>query len=210
MHLGIIADGNGRWAEKRNLPRWEGHEAGASNVKEIVEVLKGRVEYLTLFGFSTENWNRSTNEVRHLFRIMEQYVDGPYLDYCLGHNIRIYHFGRKDRIPQSLKNAIDKAVELTKGNNSMHIGFCLDYGSREELTNAASRGSIENYLYTNPFPDVDLIIRTGGEHRLSNFLLWQSAYAEIYFSDTLFPDLNKEELDGVLSWFKSRERKFGR
>ena len=214
MNIGIIADGNGRWAEKRGLSRVKGHEAGAENIKRVVGYLKGKTEYLTLYGFSTENWNRSQEEIAHLFRLMIERVDGDLLKWCLDEGIRLYHFGRRDKLPESLLCAIDRAVILTSRNGEMHVGFCLDYGSRDEIENAArwygGTGNFHNYLYTCTFPDVDLVIRTGGEHRLSNFLLYQSAYAEIYFTETLFPDLGEKELEYILSWFQSRKRTYGR
>ena len=213
VNIGIIADGNGRWAESRGLPRVRGHEAGAENIKGIIACLKGKADYLTLYGFSTENWNRSREEVNHLFRIMEEHVNGVLLEWCIENGIRLYHFGSRDRLPEGLLNAMDRARMLTSRNRKMHVGFCLDYGAREEIENAARLydGNLrfQDYLYTYSFPDVDLIIRTGGEHRLSNFLLYQSAYAEIYFTDTLFPDLGEKELMRILDWFKSRRRTFG-
>ena len=216
MHVGIIADGNGRWAERRGLPRVEGHEAGAANISKVVDALEGKVDYLTLFGFSTENWNRPKEEVDALFGIMERYLVGPLGDMYLDKGMRFHHFGSREGLPEGLLRALDKLRIQTRNNGNMHIGFCLNYGSRFEIEAAArlwknhENFSFRDCLNSHMFPDVDLIVRTGGEQRLSNFLLYQSAYAEIYFTQTLFPDLDKEELDIVLAWYKSRKRTFGK
>lgn len=213
MNVGIVADGNGRWAERRGLPRTVGHGVGTSSVERVVFYLKGKVTHLVLYGFSTENWNRPEAEVVFLFELMEESVRGRLLQRCLSEGVRLYHFGRRDRLPVSLLQAVDRAVSLTEDCKEMHVGLCLDYGARDEIERAAQKysgGSFSSYLDTWSFPDVDLIIRTGGEHRLSNFLLYQSAYAELYFTDTLFPDLAGEELERILSWYGSRVRKFGR
>ncbi len=212
MNIGIVADGNGRWAEQKGLSRAAGHQAGADNVEEVVSYLNGKTDYLILYGFSTENWSRPKEEVDGLFRIMKDNVDGKLLVRCMREGIRLYRFGRRDRLSSDFLKAIDYAIAFTSMNKSMQVGFCLDYGAKDEIVSAALRysgGDFSSYLATYPFPDVDLIIRTGGEHRLSNFLLYQSAYAEIYFTDTLFPDLGEEELKSILDWFSLRTRTFG-
>jgi undecaprenyl diphosphate synthase len=201
MHIGIIADGNGRWASSKGYSREWGHRAGADNVPKIVKSLMGKTDYLSLYGFSTENWSRSQLEVTKLFEIMYTCVNGELLKFCESNNIRIYHFGRRDRLPFDLLASIDRATARTSQNTKMHVAMCLDYGYRDEV----QREEITSLI----FPDLDLVIRTGGEHRLSNFMLYQAAYAEIYFTRILFPDLNSQALRTILRWYNSRMRKFG-
>jgi len=206
MHIGIIADGNGRWAERRGLPREKGHRVGADNVSTIASYLLDKTDYLSLYGFSTENWNRNPDEVQKLFDIMETCVNGRLLRWCEEHKVRLYHFGRRDRLPKKLLLGIDNAIAATRlatgRQTRLHVSLCLDYGYRDEVDREA--------VTTTEFPDVDLIIRTGGEHRLSNFLLYQSAYAEIFFTKVLFPDLKGKTLHRILEWYHTRTRKFGR
>jgi len=221
-HVAIIMDGNRRWAEQRRLSRIEGHRAGASNALEIIKYLDSRgISYVTLYSFSTENWNRPAEEVSELMRMLEQYVEKE------SHKLnklgfKINHLGRTDRLSPKLSKAIENAVAKTQSNTGIAVNFAFDYGGRTEITEAVkqiislglkpddiSEDSFGNYLYTAHMPDVDLLVRTGGELRLSNFLLWQMAYSELYFSSVLWPDFNTGEMARALSAFMQRERRFG-
>jgi len=215
-------DGNGRWAKKRNLPRLAGHKAGTQNIHRIIKYLgDSGVKYVTLYVFSTENWNRPSHEVRGLMRLIEESVDKE-VQSLHADGIRLIHIGRSDGVSQRLQNKVRKAIELTKNNKKLTVCIAFNYGGRSEIVNAIKRiihdgitpdevdeTLVSNYLYTADLPDPDLIIRTGGEMRLSNFLLWQAAYSEYYITPTLWPDFGPEEMEQALSAFSDRERRFG-
>jgi len=215
-------DGNGRWAENHGLPRLEGHRAGVSNVHPILKSLNNRgIEYITLYAFSTENWNRPDDEVNGLFHLLENIIDEEARE-LHKKGVRIRHVGRLEGLPRELQDAIERAVNLTAENKGMTLGVALNYGGREEILNAIRRviddktGAekvdekiFRRYLYDSDFPDVDLVVRTGGEIRTSNFLIWQAAYAEYYFTPVLWPDFNEEELKKALQAYSQRQRRFG-
>jgi len=221
-HIAIIMDGNGRWAERRGLPRLMGHKAGGDNIHRVVELfLRHGIKYFTLYTFSTENWKRPTDEVGGIFDILTQIIDSE-TQYFQQANVRLKHLGRLDRVPTKLRQRIESAIELTRGNTKLTLCICLDYGGRAEIVEAVRRliadgispqnldeALIGQYLYTEGIPDPDLIIRTGGDMRLSNFLLWQAAYSELYFTPTLWPDLDEKELEEALLNYRQRKRRFG-
>jgi len=222
QHIAIIMDGNGRWAAKRGLPRLEGHRAGLESTRSAVRYLSERgIPYLSLFSFSTENWNRPRAEVSGLLRLLRQSIKKE-LKELVEADIRLKHLGRPDRLPPALKKEIGEAVARTQNNSGMTLSLAFDYGSRAEIAEAARRIAttgiapqdidetiFSEFLYTAGLPDVDLVIRTSGEQRLSNFLLWQSAYAELYFSEVLWPDFNTTELEKALEAYGQRKRRFG-
>ena len=221
-HVAIIMDGNGRWAERRGLPRLEGHRAGITAVRATVERLNQyQVKYVTIYSFSTENWRRPPEEVNGLFRLIEEMVDKE-AEELHRNNIRVRHLGRLDGFSASIQQAIKKLVELTRNNTGLTLGFAFNYGGRLEIVDAVRQLVTEGipaqkideellsrYLYTAGLPDVDLVIRTGGELRISNFLLWQAAYAEYYFTDVLWPDFDAAEVDDALLAYSQRRRRFG-
>jgi undecaprenyl diphosphate synthase len=221
-HIAIVPDGNGRWAEQRGLPRLSGHKAGAQNMRRMVEYLNEYpIKYLTLYGFSTENWGRPKMEDRGLFKILEEFINN-YLKEIHQRNIKLHHIGRLHQLPQRLQEAINRAVELTKNNSSMTLNVAFNYGGRAEIVDAVRRivsegipaqnideKLFENYLYTAGLPDVDLLIRTGDELRFSNFLIWQTAYGEYYLTKVLWPDFGKEDIDRALLSYSQRKRRFG-
>jgi undecaprenyl diphosphate synthase len=221
-HVAIIMDGNGRWAEKRGLPRLAGHQAGVNRIRTAVKTfLSYNVPYLTLYGFSSENWNRPEEEVQGLFQILEDQIDR---EAAVIHRqgVRMQHLGRLNELPRGVREAIQRACELTRDNTNMHLNFAFNYGGRTEIIDAAkaliAEGVVpdlvdeklfEEHLYTAGMPGVDLVIRTCGELRLSNFLIWQAAYAEYYFSKILWPDFTASYLEKALSAFDRRHRRFG-
>ena len=221
-HIAFIMDGNGRWAEKRGLPRLEGHRAGTETTHSIISYLdKLHIKYVTLYSFSTENWNRPQKEVSSLLTILEESLGEDTFE-LHQNNVRLRHLGRLERTPKQLKQVINWALKLTKNNNGMNLSFAFDYGGRLEILDAVrtiiakdiSPNEVDEklfsrYLYTVGLPDVDLVIRTGGELRLSNFLLWQSAYSEYYFTEVLWPDFNTEEVEKALRVYSQRQRRFG-
>ncbi len=221
-HIAIIIDGNGRWARKRGLPRLFGHREGVINAHRTVEALFDYgIKYVTLYIFSTENWSRPKEEVKGVFRILLGRIDEE-VRFAQRKGIRVCHLGKLDALPLELRNKISHAVELTKDNKAMTVNLAINYGGRDEIIQAARRlthegvpaGNIDEalfsqYLYTAGIPDPDLIIRTGGEMRLSNFLLWQAAYAEFYFTPVLWPDFTRDEMDKALMAYKGRQRRFG-
>jgi undecaprenyl diphosphate synthase len=221
-HVAFILDGNGRWAEQRGLPRLEGHRAGVKNMRPIINRLGYySIPYVTLYAFSTENWNRPSEEVNGIFGILEGAVAREARD-LHKKGIRIRHIGRLEGLSPKLQKAIQRGIKLTAGNTGMTLGFAFNYGGRAEIVDAA-RGYVAageppealdektfaGYLYTAGMPDVDLVIRTGGEIRISNFLIWQAAYAEYYFTSVLWPDFNAAELDKALEAYGQRKRRFG-
>jgi undecaprenyl diphosphate synthase len=222
QHVAIIMDGNGRWAKKRGLPRLMGHRAGGDNIQPVAKLFAGYgIKYLTLYMFSTENWNRPKREVTGLLKLLAKRIDGEARAFHK-QNIRLKHLGRLDRLPPELGQKIRAAVELTKNNTGMTLCLALDYGGRDEIVEAARRlisdgipgkGVDETlfgqYLYSSGIPDPDLIIRTAGEIRLSNFLLWEAAYSELYFTPVLWPDFGKKEIEEALLDYEQRQRRFG-
>ena len=221
-HIAIVPDGNRRWAEMRGLPPIEGHRAGSENLRTIIEYLNDyQIKCVTVYTFSTENWNRSKDEVRDLFRLSSAVIGKNVLRFHK-RGIRIRHLGRFQQLSLSLQRKINKAVGLTKDNTGMTISLAFNYGGRSEILDAVrcliaediTPQSIDekvfsDYLYTAGLPDVDLLIRTGDELRLSNFLIWQTAYGEYYFTDVLWPDFNEKEVDKALLSYSQRQRRFG-
>jgi len=222
-HVAIIMDGNGRWAENHGLPRFRGHIAGVDSARSTIRYLNSRyhLQYLTLYGFSTENWNRSQDEVDGIFHAFEEVVDGESQE-LHREGVSLRHLGRLEELPQSLQQKLNKAIKLTENNTGMILSFAFNYGGRSEILDAVRRILAEGippqhideelfsrFLYTTGIPDVDLLIRTGGELRISNFLIWQSAYSEYYFTDVLWPDFDEKEIDKALLSYRQRQRRFG-
>lgn len=223
QHVAIIMDGNGRWAKARSKPRSDGHRAGYENVRNIVSAaaVEG-VKFLTLFAFSTENWDRPTEEVSGILDLAAEVIKFE-VDDLHSNNVQVKHVGRLDRLPQGLQTQILEAVELTKDNTGLTLGVAFDYGGRYDIVQAArqmvsdglapdeiTEESVSRYLFTASVPDPDLIVRTGGEFRISNFLIWQSAYAEFYSTDVFWPDFDKDQFRMALEAFAQRDRRFGR
>jgi undecaprenyl diphosphate synthase len=221
-HVAIIMDGNGRWAKQRNLPRLEGHRAGVENMHSAIEYFNQlKVNYLTVYGFSTENWNRPKEEINGLFNILQETIDEEGLK-LHRQGVRIRHLGQLGRLPRNLQVSINKIIDLTKNNTGLNFSFAFNYGGRTEIIDATRRLIAEgvpaekideklfnSYLYTADLPEVDLVIRTGGELRISNFLIWQAAYSEYYFTDVLWPDFDRKEIDQALLAYSQRQRRFG-
>lgn len=219
QHVAIIMDGNGRWAQKRGLPRNMGHRKGAEALSKIVKYSKEKgIKYLTVFAFSTENWRRPKSEVDYLLKLPFAFLDK--FDKEFGKdNIRINVIGRKEGLPLELISKIIETEKKTEKNDGLVFTIALNYGSQDEIIDAinyiktnnieVTKENFNNYLYTKDLPDVDLLIRTSGEYRLSNFLLWQIAYSELYFTNVLWPDFNKKAFDDALLDYSKRERRFG-
>ncbi len=218
-HLAIIMDGNGRWAKQRGLNRTKGHERGAEVVREITTYCSNHpeIETLTLYAFSTENWKRPKMEVEFLMKLLGRYLKNELQTY-MKNEVRFETIGDLEPFSKSLKNIIAQTKEKTKNNKKLIQILALNYGSQNEIVRAVKRLLDSNQEITEenlgkaldtPYSDVDLLIRTSGEQRLSNFLLWQAAYAEFYFTKTLWPDFTVKELNGIIENFKNRERKFG-
>ena len=226
-HVAIIMDGNGRWAKKKLLNRIKGHEKGSQAVSSIVTAARElNIGMLTLYAFSTENWSRPKTEVKALMMLLKKFIVSQREDLSKN-NIRLNIIGQKHKLPLDVQKELDTTMELTKDNNKMLLNLALSYGSREEITTAVkqiakkiklkildpgdiTQNLICDHLYTKAMPDPDLIIRTSGEYRLSNFLLWQAAYSEIYICDTLWPDFTKDEFVEILKNFQKRDRRFGK
>ena len=226
-HLAIIMDGNGRWAKQKGLLRTLGHESGTKSVKVTVETCaKMGIENLTLYAFSTENWNRPKLEVDTLMKLLVGSLRKE-LKTLQENNIRLNSIGNLTKMPKSILKELNEVIEKTKNNTRMTLTLALSYGSREELLNvvknisdkvknniisidAIDESIINEHLYTHNLPDVDLLIRTSGEHRISNFLLWQIAYAELFFTDVLWPDFTDEHLYEAIISYQKRERRFGK
>ena len=221
-HIAIILDGNGRWAKKRLLPRAMGHKAGCETLEKIVEdCARLGVSYLTVYGFSTENWKRSEEEVSALMNLFRLYMK-KLMEVANNNNVLVKMIGDKSKFAADIIEGIDKLVDSTKNNTGMVFTFAVNYGSRDEIKRAISNiisdnikaediseELISSYLDTAGTPDPDLLIRTSGEFRISNYLLWQIAYSEIYITDTLWPDFNKNELIKAIENYNQRERRFG-
>ena len=202
-------DGNGRWAEARNLPRSKGHEAGERALYEIVlAALDLGIRYLSVYAFSTENWVRPDDEVEFLLNYNRELLRER-RDEMKKRGVRMRRIGRRDPVPDEVLAEFDAAEALTRDEHNMDLLICFNYGGRAEIEDAATAGSIPNNLYAPDVPDVDLLIRTSGERRLSNFLLWQSAYAELYFTDTLWPDFDPPALAAAVADYGARDRRFG-
>jgi undecaprenyl pyrophosphate synthase len=208
-HVAIIMDGNGRWAEGRGLARTQGHEAGERALFDVVEgCLEVGIRYLSVYAFSTENWARPAEEVNFLLGFNRTLLRTR-RDELHERRVRIRRIGRREGVPESVLAEFDAAEAMTASNRRMDLLVCFNYGGRAELEDAAAKGSLAENLYAPDVPDVDLLIRTSGEMRLSNFLLWQSAYAELYFTDTLWPDFDRHALFAALDEYAKRRRRFG-
>jgi undecaprenyl diphosphate synthase len=226
-HLAIIMDGNGRWAKQKGFIRTIGHKSGSKSVKHIItECSRLGIEYLTLYAFSTENWNRPKLEVDTLMKVLINSLKKELKTMQEG-NIRMNAIGNLEKLPKNAQEQLFDVIEKTKNNTGMTLTLALSYGSREELVNAVKLISekvknniisidniddsiINEHLYTHNIPDVDLLIRTSGEHRISNFLLWQIAYSELYFTDVLWPDFKEQDLHEAIISYQKRERRFGK
>jgi undecaprenyl diphosphate synthase len=221
-HIAIIMDGNGRWAISRGLPRLAGHRAGTENLRRVIEAcVEFGVKYLTLYAFSTENWGRPMEEVMGLMRILEDVIDRE-LEELHKQGTRLRHIGRLDRLKPSLRQKVLDAIEYTKDNDRLVLCVAFNYGGRDEIVcaiqhmledgvdpNEVNAELVSKYLFTAGVPDPDLIIRTSGELRGSNFLIWQGAYSEWYFTPTYWPDFGKDELALALEEYKHRHRRYG-
>ena len=214
-------DGNGRWAEARGLPRSEGHKRGADTAKEVLETCgEIGIPHLTLYTFSSENWNRPENEVSDLMNLLRYYLENE-LENLHQNGVRLRCIGDHTMLEDDIRTMIERSEKLTGKNDRLNLNVALSYGSRQEIVHAVrelmkakqpdtvDEETLATYLYTSDIPDPDLLIRTGGEQRLSNFLLWQSAYTELYFTDTLWPDFSGEDLKSAVSEFHRRERRYG-
>ncbi len=226
-HLAIIMDGNGRWAKKRDLPRMAGHRAGAESVRDIIRSCDTLgIKYLTLYAFSSENWNRPEKEVTMLMELLEKFLKDK-LPEMLENNVRLRAIGRLDKLPDHVRVELDNAIEKTSKNTAITMTLALSYGGREEIVDATksiaeavkngdlTTEQIDNqlfssHLYTSDIPDPDLLIRTSGEVRLSNFLLWQLSYAEIVISQKNWPEFRHDELITALEEYSQRDRRFGK
>ena len=224
-HIAIILDGNGRWAKKRGLPRTAGHAAGSENFRKIATYCKNiGVDYLTVYAFSTENWRRPSDEVRTIMRLLDKYLHEA-IDTMERDKIKMKVFGDVEGLSPELRRLVEKTNEISQRYEGFQANICLNYGGRDEIVRAARRyardlaaGRAEeelteerfgDYLYSAGIPDPDLLIRPGGEQRISNFLLWQCAYAEFYFTDVLWPDFTTKELDKAIEVYMSRDRRYG-
>jgi undecaprenyl diphosphate synthase len=221
-HIAIIMDGNGRWAVSRGLPRLAGHRAGTENLRRIIEAcIEFGVQYLTIYAFSTENWGRPFDEVQGLMKIIEHVIDSE-LEQLHDQGVQLRHIGRLDRLKPALRKKVLHAVEYTRNNSALVLCVAFNYGGRDEIVCAiqhmiedgvkpekVDESLVSRYLFTAGVPDPDLIIRTSGELRGSNFLIWQGAYSEWYFPATYWPDFDKEELRRAIEEFNRRERRYG-
>jgi len=226
-HIAIIMDGNGRWAKQRGYPRVMGHREGIKSVREVVEVCgELGVEVLTLYTFSTENWRRPREEVSALMKLLLKTIQKEIHD-LIRNNVRLTVIGNLEHLPQDARKSMEAAIQKTEANTGLNLNLALSYGSREELVRAVksiamqvkhggldpetvSSQTIQDNLYTSQIPDPDLLIRTSGEFRISNFLLWQLAYTEIYVTDVLWPDFRKADLIKAIENYRQRERRFGK
>ena len=226
-HIAIIMDGNGRWAEERHRLRLFGHKAGVDSVREVVEAARSiGVGHLTLYAFSTENWSRPSTEVSGLMGLLKSYLQSE-LNTMLKNDIRLRCLGERERLPADVRSILERTIADTRDGTGMTLNLALSYGGRAELAAAVqalarrcAEGAldwqqideemVEAHLFTAGQPDPDLLIRTGGEHRLSNFLLWQASYAELYFTEVKWPDFKKAQLLEAIAVFNSRQRRFGK
>ncbi|MGB0172582.1 MAG: isoprenyl transferase [Flavobacteriaceae bacterium] len=226
-HIAIIMDGNGRWAKRRNQPRVFGHRQGAKSVRKVVEATaRLGINNLTLYAFSTENWNRPKHEIKTLMKLLVNALKNE-LGLMMKNNIRLNAIGHTDMMPPNVQQELQEVLDETKENTGLVLTLALSYGARQEILRAVQEIShkvknniisvenvddniINKHLYTQNLPDVDLLIRTSGEVRISNFLLWQIAYAELYFTDELWPDFNETSLHKAIADYQKRERRFGK
>ncbi len=222
-HVAIIMDGNGRWAKQRMLPRQAGHRAGVENLRRVIDAcIEFNIAILTIYAFSTENWGRPESEVRGLMRIFARVLDQEVND-LHEQGVRIYHLGDLNGIDPSLQAKVHRAMELTKNNERLLLNVAFNYGGRAEILHAVRQiladgirpdeldeALFNNYHFTAGLPDPDLLIRTSGEHRISNFLIWQAAYSEYYMTPTYWPDFDREELYEAVVAFTNRDRRYGR
>lgn len=227
VHVAIIMDGNGRWAKKRLMNRVKGHEKGSETVRSIVRASRELgIRYLTLYAFSTENWGRPKMEVSALMSLLKKFIHSEKKD-MMEHRIRLNTLGQIDKLPGDVRSALVQAMEETRNHDGMCLSLALSYGSRDEITGMVrtiaekarqglvrpediSESMISDHLFTAGMPDPDLMIRTSGEMRISNFLMWQLSYAEIFFTQTLWPDFTKEEYQKILKEYQMRDRRFGK
>jgi undecaprenyl diphosphate synthase len=223
QHVALIMDGNGRWALERDKPRLEGHRAGTENLRRIIRAsVEFGITYLTIYAFSTENWERPPAEVEGLLNILEEVIDTE-LEELNEEGVQLRHIGRLDGLPAGLQSKVLQAVELTRDNDRLILNVAFNYGGRDEIVHAiraiiedgvaaeqVDEALVDQYLYTAKSPDPDLIIRTSGELRISNFMIWQAAYAEWYITPTYWPDFDRQELHKALSEYAHRERRYGR
>ena len=221
QHISIIMDGNGRWASKKGLSRTEGHKAGVKSVRRVIKYCsKLKINYLTLFTFSQENWNRPQNEVLALMKLLLSSLNKE-LNEMVKNNVKFKVIGNLEKVDMITRNRLKHAEDSTKNNDGLTLCLAISYSGRQEIVNAINKiidskinnideNSLSEFLYTSNIPDPDLLIRTGDEHRISNFLLWQLAYTEIYFSKVFWPDFKEKDLDAAINDFKSRERRFGK
>lgn len=221
-HVAIIMDGNGRWATQRGLPRAAGHRAGTENIRRVLERFADHgVQYVTLYAFSTENWRRPAPEVQAIIRLLSHFIRRE-IENFRKNNIRLCHLGHLETLPPRLQQQVRKAMELTRENDRLTVNICFSYGGRDDVLvavkqivaegippDAITEQDISDRLYTAGSPDPDLVVRTGGDMRVSNFLLWQCAYAELYFTDAYWPDFGREDIDIALAEYGRRKRKFG-
>jgi undecaprenyl diphosphate synthase len=221
-HVAIIMDGNGRWAKRKSLSRAEGHRRGAEAIEPLMDAaISLGIKAISLYAFSTENWRRPRMEVLGLWKLLDYFFTDK-IDVIKSRGIRVRHSGLRERLPASSLDTIRRAVEETKNNRTLELNFCVNYGGRQDIVNAVNRrlesgkgagpitaGDIEKGLFTAGMPDVDLLIRTGGEYRISNFLLWQIAYAELIFMNVLWPDFKPRHLYRAVYEFQQRERRYG-
>jgi undecaprenyl diphosphate synthase len=222
QHIAIIMDGNGRWATSRGLPRLAGHQAGTENLRRIIRgCVDLSIPYLTVYAFSTENWDRPQDEVQGIMQIIEDVMDREF-EGLNQEGVRLKHIGQLDRLDPALRDKVIRAVESTKNNKRLTLTIAFNYGGRDEIVCAIQRmiadglqpneindEVVNRYLFTTGTPDPDLIVRTSGEMRISNFLLWQSAYAELYVTPTYWPDFDEGELGKAIQAYEKRERRFG-
>jgi undecaprenyl diphosphate synthase len=223
QHVAMIMDGNGRWALQRGLPRLAGHKAGTENLRRVIRAsVEFGVKYLTIYAFSTENWGRPPEEVKGLMYILEDVIDRE-LNELNKEGVQLRHIGRLERLAPSLQKKVLDAIEVTRNNDRLILNIAFNYGGRDEIVQAIQRimkdgvppekvtdEMVSKYLYTAGVPDPDLIIRTSGELRVSNFLIWQAAYSEWYVTPTFWPDFNKEEYRQALESFAHRDRRYGK
>ena len=222
LHIAIIMDGNGRWAQARHRPRVFGHQAGVKTVRRIVEDAADLgIKYLTLYSFSTENWSRPKAEIAALFALLKQYVEDD-LETLNENNVRVRILGSRTGLKPDLLELIERVESRTDNNSEFHLNIAFNYGGRDEILRAFAKASeagvdiaamsetdVTAYLDTSDIPEPDLVIRTSGETRVSNFLLWQAAYAEFIFTDVLWPDFSKADLEAAIAEFQTRERRYG-